>query len=254
MTTLPHRLDRTIVIQARPETVFSFFTDQDRWASWWGAGSTIEARTGGRMFIRYPNGVEVSGEVVDLHPPERISFTYGFVSGQPMPAGSSLVTIRLEPEGVATRLHLAHDFAEAETRDEHIQGWRYQLSVFSHVVTSLANAGAGATVDAWFSAWAETDAGAREAQLARIASLEVRFSDRFGLLRGIADLVPHMAAAQRFMPNLRLERKGEVRQCHGTVLVDWVAVGADGRERGAGVNVFTFRGDGLIDSVVGFWS
>ena len=58
MSALPHRLDRTVVIQAKPETVFSFFTDSDRWASWWGVGSTIEPRAGGQMYIRYPGNVE----------------------------------------------------------------------------------------------------------------------------------------------------------------------------------------------------
>ena len=33
---LPFQLDRTVRIQARPDTVFTFFTDSDRWASWWG--------------------------------------------------------------------------------------------------------------------------------------------------------------------------------------------------------------------------
>ena len=41
MTTMPYRIDRTLVIHALPDTVFSFFTSSERWASWWGAGSTI---------------------------------------------------------------------------------------------------------------------------------------------------------------------------------------------------------------------
>ena len=39
---LPHSLDRTIVIRARRETVFRYFTDSLRWAKWWGAGSMID--------------------------------------------------------------------------------------------------------------------------------------------------------------------------------------------------------------------
>ena len=90
---LPHRLDRTVVIQAAPQTVFSFFTDSDRWASWWGAGSSIEPQAGGRVYIRHANGIESSGEVVEVEPPKRIVFDYGFNSGTPMPPGSSRVTI-----------------------------------------------------------------------------------------------------------------------------------------------------------------
>src|SRR4051794_3367769 len=102
---LLHHLDRTVAIQAAPETVFNFFTDSARWAKWWGAGSTIDARPGGRVYIRHPNGIESLGEVLDVVPPERIVFTYGFVSGKPMPPGSSRVTIRLEPLRSGTRLH-----------------------------------------------------------------------------------------------------------------------------------------------------
>ena len=40
---LPHRLDRTLLIQARRETVFRSFTDPVRWALWWGDGSTIDS-------------------------------------------------------------------------------------------------------------------------------------------------------------------------------------------------------------------
>ena len=43
------RLDRTVVIHARPATVFEFFSNPQDWASWWGAGSTIDARPGGHL-------------------------------------------------------------------------------------------------------------------------------------------------------------------------------------------------------------
>ena len=82
---LAHRLDRTLVIQARRETVFQFFTDTPQWAAWWGAGSTIDPRPGGRMLIRHANGVEVSGQVLEVQPPERLVFTYGYAGGTPIP-------------------------------------------------------------------------------------------------------------------------------------------------------------------------
>ena len=254
MMHLPFSLDRTIVINAAPDVVFSFFTASDRWASWWGAGSTIDPRPGGAMRIRYPNGIEAAGEVLDVAPPERVVFTYGFTSGDPIPAGSSRVTIRLEPAGHGTRLFLTHEFAEASARDHHVQGWRYQLSVFANVVADLANKDAPSLADAWFEAWSEPQDALRKERLEKIAAPDVRFADRFGLLSGIGDLVPHIAAAQRFMPDMRLTRSGEIRHCQGTVLVDWIAAGSDGQERGRGTSVFTLRGDGLIESVVGFWA
>src|SRR4051812_34560192 len=132
--TLPQALERTVTIGAPPATVFRYFTDDARWAAWWGAGSTIEARPGGRVYIKYPGGVEVSGEVLEIQPPDRLVFTYGFNSGTPIPPGASRVTIELSPTAEGTRLTLAHAFADEAVRDHHIQGWRYQLSVFANVV------------------------------------------------------------------------------------------------------------------------
>ena len=72
---LPHKLDRTILIHASREIVFRYFTDDERWSAWWGAGSTIDPRPGGRVVIRYPGGVEATGEVVEVAGPERLVFT-----------------------------------------------------------------------------------------------------------------------------------------------------------------------------------
>lgn len=251
---LPHRLDRTVVIQATPQTVFSFFTENDRWASWWGAGSTIEPKSGGRVYIRHANGIESSGEVVEVVPPQRIVFTYGFNSGNPIPPGSSRVTISLESQGPVTRLDLLHEFAEPGPRDEHVQGWRYQLSVFGNVVADLVNAHAADVVDAWFVAWSEQNEDARRQQLAKIATTDVRFRDRFSLLDGVDDLVPHIGATQRFMPDMHLTRRGDILHCQGVLLVAWIAVGSDGQERASGTNVFVLQADGLIESVTGFWT
>ncbi|MGH9663182.1 MAG: SRPBCC family protein [Bryobacteraceae bacterium] len=252
MPELPHSLDRTVVIRATPETVFHFFAESERWAQWWGSGSTIDARPGGKVYIRHPNGVESLGEVLEVLPPKRIVFTYGFASGEPVPPGGSRVTIRLEPDEAGTRLHLRHEFAETGPRDEHVQGWRFQLSLFSNAVANEAYANAANAVDAWFDAWGIADDASRAETFAGIAAPEISFRDRFSLLEGLDDLTAHTGAAQRFMPGIRMRRKGTVRHCQGVVLADWIAAGSDGKERMAGTNVFVFRADGRIDSVTGF--
>jgi len=254
LPSLPHHLNRTIVIEAPREIVFRFFTDERRWASWWGAGSTIDARPGGKLLIRYPEGTEVSGEVIEIAWPERIVFTYGYVSGQMIPPGGSLVAIRLEVDPRGTRLELRHDFAEAAVRDQHVQGWRYQLSLFGNIVANDLHGDAAAAVDEWFSAWIETDSATRFQRLAGIVISSVRFRDRFSLIDGISELNDQIGAAQRFMPGFRMERRGDVRQCQGLVLADWVALTTDNQERGRGTNVFAFGSDKKIEAVTGFWA
>jgi uncharacterized protein YndB with AHSA1/START domain len=251
-TSMPYQLDRTVTIQAPPETVYRFFTDSTRWAKWWGAGSTVDAKPGGDVYIKHPGNVESGGKVLEVDPPRKFVFTYGFVSGKPIPPGSSRVTIQLEPQRNATRLKLVHDLPDQAARDEHVQGWRFQLSLFANIVADEVNANASRYIDLWFTAWAEPDEIARKAMLKEIAAPEVRMQDRYSNLEGMDDVLPHIAAAQRFMPGIRLKRSGDVRHCQGMVLADWTMVGIDDKPRGAGTNVFVFNPAGRIEWVTGF--
>jgi len=250
MTPLPYALDRTVVIHALPETVFRFFTDSARWAKWWGTGSTIDPQPGGKVCVRHPGAVEALGEVLEIDPPKRIMFSYGYATGKPVPPGASRVTISLEPDPNGTRLHLLHEFTEAAPRDEHIQGWRFQLSLFSNAVANEVYANAASLVDQWFAAWIVPDDRARADSLTKLVAPSIYFRDRFSLLDSIADLSAHIGASQRFMPGINLERKGNVRHCQGTVLADWVARSSeDGQVKMSGTSVFVFAPDVKIKSV-----
>jgi uncharacterized protein YndB with AHSA1/START domain len=252
MPELSHLLERTLMIEATRTIVFRFFTDTNRWAAWWGAGSAIDPRPGGRVLIRYPNGVQVLGEVLEIAEPERIVFTYGYESGKPIPPGGSRVTIRLEAVESGTRLHLAHAFADADARDQHLQGWRFQLSLFANLVADEVNAGAPDLVDAWFATWSMSDGTERARSLEAITAPEVRFRDRYARIDGLVELNDHIAASLRFIPGVRMERKGAVRHCQHTLLADWVARGRDGAERMSGVYVFVLNAQGRITSVTEF--
>lgn len=94
--------------------------------------------------------------VVEITPVERVVLTYGFESGQPIPIGASRVTITLEETARGTLVRLKHELPSAEVRDEHVQGWRYQLAVFANVVAKEAHAGVGALADRFFALWGKT--------------------------------------------------------------------------------------------------
>lgn len=254
IASLPHRLDRTVTIRAEPEVVFRFFTDSERWAKWWGKGSSIDAKAGGKFLIQYPEGTQAAGEVIDVIAPRRIVLTYGYVSGTPIRVGGSRVTIEVAPHPRGSHVTLRHEIADAAVRDEHVQGWRYQLSLFANVVSDEVAANAVSAVDAWFDAWSEADRQARERLLASVVEPEVRFQDRYSNLDGLPDILPHIAASQHFMPGIRLRRIGELRHCQGTILCDWLASGSDGHQKGAGTNVFVLSATGRIEGVTGFWS
>ena len=255
MKELNEVLERTILIAARRSTVFRYFTDSQRFAAWWGVGSTIEAKRGGAVQIRFPGAVSVSGEVLEVVPNEKIVFTYGFDSGKPIPPGSSRVTVTLRDHPEGTELRLKHEFADAATRDEHIQGWRYQLALFANIASRDEHSAAAATVDEFFNSWNSLDSNARAGALERISVPDLRFMDMHSCTTGIPDLNAHIDAGKKFMPGLSITRDGDIQECQGTVLVRWIAKRtANQTEIGRGTNIFSLAPDGRIQRIIGFWN
>jgi uncharacterized protein YndB with AHSA1/START domain len=249
---LPHRLERTVVINAHPDLVFKYFSDSARLGKWWGGEASIDSRPGGKLRILQPGGAEALGEVLEVAAPERIVFTYGYASGKPVPPGGSRVSVHVAPDEGGTRLHLVHEFEDAQTRDLFVQGWRFQLSMLANAAANEAHANAGATVDEWFTAWTITDDNARANLLSTVVTPDIRFQDRYSSLNGLEDLVAHIGASQRFMPGIVLRRKGDIRHCQGAVLAEWVTSDSDGKERSSGTSVLVLVPDGRLKSVTSF--
>jgi len=246
-------LDREVLIVARRSTVFRYFVDSKRFAAWWGEGSRVEPRPGGALLIRYPNGVTASGQVVEIVEDEKFVFTYGYDSGSPIPAGSSRVTITLEDRDQGTLVKLRHELPDEKTRDAHVQGWRYQLAVFSRVVTEEQHASIQEVVDLFFRAWGELDRAKRRELLEKCVTDDFTFEDPYSSTRGIDDLNEHLAAVQMHMAGVTLRRASEPRHCKGTALVSWLAVKPDGSPPSRGTNVLTLAPDGRLAAAVGLW-
>ena len=253
MKELPFRYQRTILIRARPATVFRYFTDSTRFANWWGPGSTIDPRPGGRVHIVYPGGVTAGGEMVTIEPERRIVFTYGY-DQKPndtsvlIERGGSRVTITLAPHAEGTSLTIAHEVAEERLRDEHAAGWCFQLSLFANIAAREEHADVAATIDGFFEAWSETDPRQRDGLLAAVATQDICFRDAYATITGRDELLEHIVAVQRHMPDVTLKREGVPQQVQGVALVRWTA------GKASGTNVVRLAADGRIADVVGFWN
>jgi uncharacterized protein YndB with AHSA1/START domain len=116
-------------IRATPATVFSFFTDRDRWLSWQGVEAEIDPRPGGVFRMNVRGDGWASGRFVVVEPYERIVFTWGWESGpMPVPPGTSRVEITLRPDGPDhTLLRLVHTGLSPIAIDPHRNAWRHYL-------------------------------------------------------------------------------------------------------------------------------
>jgi uncharacterized protein YndB with AHSA1/START domain len=246
---------RSVEICARRETVFRYFTDSERFARWWGAGSTVDAKPGGALRIAYPDGTKASGAFREIVPHERVVFSYGYEGeGKPIPPGGSTITVTFAETPRGTLVTLRHTgLPSAEVAREHVQGWRYQLSLYSKVVCAEQHAGAGVKADAWFAAWAEPDVARRRELLASCAAPDVEFRDDFGALAGIDEVVEQINAVLHFMPGVKLHRVGDAVQCQGHALVRWEARDPQGNVKAKGTNSVSFAPDGRMSKVIGFW-
>jgi uncharacterized protein YndB with AHSA1/START domain len=122
-------------IAARPETVFSYFTDPARYRLWQGVDAELDPRPGGlfRVTMTSQSQAVVRGEYVEVEPPNRLVITWGWEpwDGQPdifVAVGSSRVEITLEPDGDDTILRVQHSgLADPQAYQFHNWGWGLTL-------------------------------------------------------------------------------------------------------------------------------
>lgn len=116
-------------IDASPETVFDFFTQPEKMVQWMGRSHELDPRPGGVLRCDI-NGRDVaSGSYVELDPPRRVVFTWGWeLEEDRTRPGSSTVEVSLDPDGDGTLVHLVHkDLAAEESRANHRHGWTHYL-------------------------------------------------------------------------------------------------------------------------------
>ena len=127
---------RSIRIAARPETVFSFFTDPANLVHWKGTRAELDPRPGGIFQVALNEQDSVRGEYVEIVPYRRIVFTWGWdAPNSPVPPGTSTVEIDFIPDGADTLVRLRHRDLPAQARQAHEQGWDYYLPRLMQAVT-----------------------------------------------------------------------------------------------------------------------
>ncbi|MFG0285306.1 MAG: SRPBCC domain-containing protein [Phycisphaerales bacterium JB039] len=248
----------TCAISARPETVFRYFTDPERFARWWagpgGGVATLEARPGGLMRIAYHGGQVMRGRVLAIEPPRLFNFSWGYEGeGQAVAPESSEVEITLKATPEGTLLKLRHSgLPTPEQRAGHTSGWRHYMSVMAHEAAGEQTAGAANRVfKAFAEAWRTRDDGARLDLLRGCCAKDVRFRDAWACVDGVEALSEHIANALRHVP-MAMELTTPVEHAHGYARAGWRAAGPDGRAIMSGTYFGRLSLDGKLEFVVSF--
>ena len=121
-------LVREIMIDARPETIFEFFTVPDKHVQWEGTEAELDPRPGGIYRVLIGGAHQAAGEYVEVVPNEKVVFTFGWdLEGNPITPGSTKVEITLHPEGDKTLVRLRHTGLPDDAVSQHADGWEHYL-------------------------------------------------------------------------------------------------------------------------------
>ena len=132
------------VVKAPAETVFT--SSPTRSSGCDGRASTPRsAHAGGAFRVNVRGDGFASGRVLELDPPRRIVFSWGWeMDGNPMPPGSTLVEVDLLPDPAGTLVRLTHRNLPPGTAELHDAGWNHYLDRLT-----TAAAGGDAGPDPW---------------------------------------------------------------------------------------------------------
>lgn len=141
-------VEREIAIAASPETIWELLVDPDEAIRWMGQAATYDVRPGGRYEVEVIPGHVASGEFVEIDPPRRLVYTWGWESGSDsVPPGSTTVEFELVPSGDGTLLRFRHrDLPTADAATSHAHGWDHYLERLAVIA-----AGGDAGADPWIS-------------------------------------------------------------------------------------------------------
>lgn len=115
-------LKRDVFIEATPETVYSYLTEQEKVAQWFAAIVEVDARPGGIFKCGESEEFAVQGEYLETVPYEKVVFTWGGVHG--LEPGATTVEITLKEQDNGTRLYLRHyNVSTQEMADSFGHGW-----------------------------------------------------------------------------------------------------------------------------------
>jgi uncharacterized protein YndB with AHSA1/START domain len=134
----PDEVAREIAIDAPAELVFSYFIDPAKHVQWQGVEAELDPRPGGAMRVTFAPGYVAVGTYVEVSPPTRIVYTWGWEheGSDFLPPGSSTVEITLEASPLGTIVRLRHHGLPEPMLEFHSHGWDDSLAELHRRITA----------------------------------------------------------------------------------------------------------------------
>jgi uncharacterized protein YndB with AHSA1/START domain len=119
---------REVRVAAPPAEVFRFFVEPDKMILWKATAAELDPRPGGAFRIDV-NGRNVArGEFIEVDPPHRLVFSWGWEASDDFPPGVSRVEITFtDTRAGETLVRLTHYGIPVDLRADNAAGWDLYL-------------------------------------------------------------------------------------------------------------------------------
>jgi uncharacterized protein YndB with AHSA1/START domain len=119
--------ERTLTIDASPETVWEFLVDPEKAKRWMGIDMDLDPRSGGIYRCNVIPGHTAKGEFITVDKPNKLIFSWGWEGNEGVPPGSSTIEIDLAPDDGGTSVRFVHSLPSDEAVKSHSAGWDHYL-------------------------------------------------------------------------------------------------------------------------------
>jgi uncharacterized protein YndB with AHSA1/START domain len=127
----------SVVLDAPAAEVWKRLTTVEGLQQWMAIDALVEAKPGGRLQWTHENGATMLGRFLELDPPRRLVFAYGWKDDlMGVPPESTTVEIELKENEGQTTLTLVHRGIPPEVLTDHQRGWAFFISRLERSLTS----------------------------------------------------------------------------------------------------------------------
>ena len=125
---------KEIYIQAKPETVYSYFIQPEKLILWMGIEARLEPRKEGQFQVTINTERRILGQYLELEPPSKLLISWGWEGRDDVPPGSSIVEVLLLEYLEGTLVRLRHFNLPEEAMPLHAKSWEHNLPRLKTVV------------------------------------------------------------------------------------------------------------------------
>ena len=129
MPSLDTSVVREVKINASPETVFSYLSEESKLRRWFSIAGDWKPKAGDHFRLHVTKENISGGKFLEVTPPTKLAFTFGWEGDDVSIApGGSTIEITLTPAGAGTLVRLTHSgIPTEESAKRHGEGWQHYL-------------------------------------------------------------------------------------------------------------------------------